>query len=169
VLRAQQRYDEAIFEYEAAIALNRNLVHAYAHIGQCKLFSGLVDEAIPFIERAMRLSPRDPGIPMWYHRIGLVHLLQSRIDEAIVWLERARNAEPAQPIYRAWLASAYALKGGTERASVELAEARRLSGDHRFSSIASLKALGPFATPGFQALSEHTIFAGLRKAGMPEE
>jgi hypothetical protein len=93
-----------------------------------------------------------------------VHLLQSRTDEAIVWYEKARNAAPAQPYIRAWLASAYALKGETERAAVELAEARRLSGDDRFSNIARLKAFGYF-----RALVETTFFAGLRKAGMPEE
>ena len=59
-----------------------------------------------------------------------MHLLQSRTDEAIVWLEKARNAMPAHPIFRL-LASAYALKGETERAAAELAEARRLVGDDR--------------------------------------
>jgi hypothetical protein len=67
------------------------------------------------------------------------------------------------------LASAYALKGETEHAADELAEARRLSGDDRFSSIARLKAIGYFGVPKVCALFETTYFAGLRKAGMPEE
>ena len=72
---------------------------------------------------------------------------------------------------RAWLASAYALTGETERATAELAEARRLSGDDRFASIARLRALGVYGAgvPKIQALVEATYFAGLRKAGMPEE
>ena len=57
-----------------------------------------------------------------------MHLLQSRIDEAIIWLEKARSATPRLPFVRAFLASAYALKGESERAAAELAEARRLSG-----------------------------------------
>jgi class 3 adenylate cyclase len=36
-------------------------------------------------------------------------------------------------------ASAYGLRGDTERAAAELAEARRLAGDDRYSSIARLK------------------------------
>ena len=123
VLRAQRRYEEAIPEYETALASDRNWVDALHHLGQCKLFAGAMEETIPLVEQA-----------------------------------------PAQPYIRAWLASAYALKGETERAAVELAEARRLSGDDRFSSIARLKALGYF-----RALVETTFFAGLRKAGMPEE
>jgi hypothetical protein len=98
-----------------------------------------------------------------------VHLLQSRTDEAILWLEKARYATPAHPAFRAWLASAYALKGETDRAAVELAEARWLSSDNRFSSIAGAKAWYFTGTPTFGAMLETTFLAGLRKAGMPEE
>jgi predicted Zn-dependent protease len=98
-----------------------------------------------------------------------VHLLQSRTDEAIVWLEKARSAIPAYPFVRSRLASAYALRGETERAAAELAEARRLVGDDRFSSIARLKAAGSGGVPKIRALYEATYFAGLRQAGLPEE
>jgi hypothetical protein len=52
-----------------------------------------------------------------------------------------------------------------------LAEARRLDGGDLFSSITHLKAF-PGAwqgVPKIRALYESTYFAGLRKAGMPEE
>jgi hypothetical protein len=98
-----------------------------------------------------------------------MHLLQSRTDEAIIWLEKARNAAPAHSIYRADLASAYALNGETDRAAAELAEARRLSGDDRFSSMARARAYRSFGVPKIRALYEATYFAGLRLAGMPEE
>ena len=57
----------------------------------------------------------------------------------------------------------------TERAATELAEARKLSLDNRYSSIAQLKAAQYFGVPKIRALYEATYFAGLRKAGMPEE
>jgi adenylate cyclase len=166
VLRAQRRYDEAILEYETAIAFNRNWVGAISALADCKLFAGPIEEVIPLQEQALRLSPRDPLIGNMYYRIGAVHLLQSRTDEAIVWLEKARNANLALPIVHAYLASAYALKGETERAAVELAEARRLSGDDRFSSVATMKASrgGWWGSPKTRALYETTYFAGLRKA-----
>jgi hypothetical protein len=62
---------------------------------------------------------------------------------------------------------AYALKGDLDRASAELAEARKLSRDGRYSSIARLK--GGSWVPKVRALAEATYFAGLRKAGVPEE
>jgi hypothetical protein len=135
------------------------------------LYAGSIDDVIPLIEQAIRLSPRDPGICHCYYWIGTVHLLQSRIHEAIVWLEKARNAWPAQPFYRSRLASVYALRYETQRATAELAEARRLEGGDLFSSIAHLKAYPGawLGVPKIRALYEATYFAGLRKAGMPEE
>ena len=44
VLRAQRRYEEAIPEYETALASNRNWVDALHHLGQCKLFAGAMEE-----------------------------------------------------------------------------------------------------------------------------
>jgi adenylate cyclase len=168
VLRAEQRFDAAIPEYEAAIRLDRNSVAALASLGVCKLFTGAIDEAIPAQEQAIRLSPRDPRLPNWYWRIGMVHLLRSRIDEALVWLERARVANPRLAGPRAWLVAAYALRGELSRASAELADARRLSGDQRYASIAAHRAAQPFDAPPIQKLAEETFFAGLRKAGVPE-
>ena len=168
VLRAQQRYEEAIAEYDAVIALNRNWAHAYSHLGWCKFMTGLVEELIPAQEEAIRLSPRDPQIGLFYSRIGRAHLLQSRIDEAIIWCEKARNATPAAAIFRSFLASSCALKGDMERAAAELAEARRLVGDDRYSSIARVRAVAPWGTPAICDLAETTYLAGLRIAGMPE-
>ena len=140
VLREEGRCEEAITEYETALSLDRNLAWVMTALGWCKFLTGSMDEVIPLLERSLRLSPRDHAIFLSYQFIGMAHLLQSRIDEAIVWLEKARNANQVHPLIRARLASAYALKGDTERAAAELAEARRLSSDGRFSSIARLKA-----------------------------
>ena len=170
VLRAQRRYEEAIPEYETAIASNPNIVGALHPLGQCKLFAGSIEETIPLEERAIRLSPHDPELlGVWYSQIGLVHLLQSRTDDAIVWLEKACGANPERPDIHANLAAAYALKGDSERAAAELADARGLNADDRYTSIARLKAVGYWGVPKIRALFEATYFAGLRKAGMPEE
>jgi len=128
------------------------MARAFNGLGWCKLFTGSIDEVILLVEQAIRLSPRDPGKGSRYILIGTVHLLQSPTDEAIVWLKKARGAVPAQPVFRSRLASAYALKGDAERAATELAEARRLSADGRYSSISRLRAVGHFGVPKIQAL-----------------
>jgi TolB-like protein/DNA-binding winged helix-turn-helix (wHTH) protein len=171
VLRAQNRCEEALPEFETALALRRNMVGALQGLGWCKLVTGSIDEVIPLEEQAIRLSPRDPNIGYRYLLIGTVHLLQSRTDEAIVWLEKGRGSMPAVPVLHRGLAAAYALRGESERAAAELAEARRLNRDlsGRYSSIAQMKAGGSRVVPKIRALYEATYFAGLRKAGMPEE
>jgi adenylate cyclase len=169
VLRVLRRCAEAIPEYETALALNRNSVSTLAAIGRCKIYIGPIEEAIPAQEQAIRLSPRDPGIALWYNRLGEAHLLQSRTDEAILWLEKARSANAALPFVHAWLASAYALKGDTERAAAELSEARRLGGEGSYLTLAQYRASTRYESPTVRALAEATYYAGLRKAGMPEE
>ena len=101
--------------------------------------------------------------------IGLVHLYQSHSEEAVIWLEKARNHTPAHSMIRGDLAAAYGFAGDTERAAVELAEARRLSPDDRYSSLARLRKVENWGVPKIRALREAIKFAGLRNAGMPEE
>jgi adenylate cyclase len=136
-----------------------------------QVLNGVDRSAIPAQEHAIRLSPRDPLIGVWYDWIGLAHLLQSRTAEAIAWFEKARSANPALPFVHGYLASAYALNGESERAAAELAEVRRLNRDGRYSSIARLRAIAAWAgaLPKIRALFEATYVAGLRKAGVPEE
>jgi len=169
VLRAQQRFEEAISEYETVLALNRNWVHAIATLGYCKFITGSIEAAIPAQERAIRLSPRDPEIWQYYYWIGQVHLLQSRIDEAILWFEKARSANPEHPLPHAYLASAYGLKSDGGRAAAELALARKLASDDRYSSITRLRTVAPFGVPKIRALFEATYIVGLRKAGVAED
>ena len=169
VFRAQRRYAEAIPEYEAMLAANRNAVFALVSLGQCKTFTGTLEETIPLVEQAIRLSPRDPLIGHFYVEIGRVHLLRSRTGEAVAWLEKARGAMPEHSAPHAYLAAAYGLTGEIERASAELAEARSLALDDRFSSLSRLQAIGYWGVPKIRALFEATYFAGLRLAGMPEE
>jgi adenylate cyclase len=168
VLGARGHCEEAIPEYETVLTIDRNVVGALNALSNCKLLTGAIEHVIPLEEKAIRLSPRHPQIAFWYARIGLVYLLQSRTDEAIAWLEKARSANPDWAGARAELASAFALKGDSERAAVELAEARRLSSDSRYSSIARLKAIQNFGVPKIQFLFETTYLAGLRKAGVPD-
>jgi adenylate cyclase len=176
VLRAQGRPEEAMREFETVLALNHNATGALFHLGWCKLMTGSIDEVIPLAEQDIRLSPRDPSLANFYWRIGLVHLLQSQIGDAVLWLEKARSANPKLAGVHAMLASAFALKGETERAATELAEARRLGGGNdRYSSLTHLRAAGfagshnYWGVPKIRAMFEATYFAGLRKAGMPEE
>jgi TolB-like protein/class 3 adenylate cyclase/Flp pilus assembly protein TadD len=172
LVRAQGRCDEAIPEFETALSIDRNRVPILNILAGCKLSTGSIEEVIPLEEQAIRLSPRDPLIGHFYCTIGHVYLLQSRTDEAILWLQKARTAVPELPFVHGLLAAAYGLKGDTDRAAAELAEARRVSNYTRYSSIAQIKAISfgySVLAPKIRALTDATNIAGLRKAGLPEE
>jgi TolB-like protein len=168
LLRARDQLAEAIHELEAAVALNRNWVVAVAALGHCKFLAGALDESIPAQEQAIRLSPRDPRLANWYWRIGMVHLLKSRVEDAAGWLQRAVATNPQLPGPHAWIASAHALQGDLDRAAAQLAEACRLNGDDRYTSIARFKAAVNFS-PKTQELAEESFIRGLRLAGVPPE
>jgi Tfp pilus assembly protein PilF len=60
--RLQSRLVEAQIEFETAIALDRNFANAYRHLGITLMHLGEPDAGIPYIERAIRLNPRDPNV-----------------------------------------------------------------------------------------------------------
>jgi TolB-like protein len=166
LLRFQCRYEDAIPEYETVLALNRNEVYALVHLGICKFMTGSEEQTIPLAERAIRLSPRDPGIANWYYRIGLVHLYQSRAGEAIGWLREACR-ENSKDLLAHWtLAAAYGHAGDRDRAAAALVEALKLDTNGRHATIEKVRTNWVAIRP--DSRFESIFLAGLRNAGLPE-
>jgi len=166
------RFADAIPEYESYLDANPNAVNVLAHLAYCKFVTGAPDEAIPLLEKAIRLSPRDPFLYLWQSRLGEVHLFQGDVDEAILWLDKARRANPPNPYPHALLAAAYGLRGDLPRAAAELAEtheALKRRNDDRFGTIAKVRENAVANTPPLHDRFEQYSVAGLRKAGLPEE
>lgn len=112
-------------------------------------------------------EPRDPNISSMYGRIAIAHLLQSRFDDAIIWSEKARQANPARAFPHSALAAAYALKGETERAATELAEAPETRLRLRSEPCAIEARYSE--VPEILTVFDATYGAGLRQAGITEE
>ena len=111
----------------------------------------------PYFEQAIRLSPHEPGIAVWHGRVGVAKLLQSQTDEALVWLEQARSENARLPFVHAYLAAAYALKGDTERARKELAEAQQLSPG--YASLAQVARIDLVRQPEDPGLCRGHLFS----------
>ena len=166
------RFADAIPEYEIYLAASPNAVNVLAHLAWCKFMTGNGDEAIPLLEKSIRISPRDPRLYLWYARLGEVHLFEGRLDEAILWLDKARRANPPFPPPHALLAAAYGLKGDLARAKAELAEtlaALKQRNDDRYGTIAKVRRNSEWNTPPLHDSFEQYFIIGLRKAGLPEE
>jgi adenylate cyclase len=166
VLRAQRRNLEAAQEYKIAIARDPNYAQAYSNLGATMFRLGQPEKAIPLIEQAMRLSPRDPVTGLFDWQLGTAHLFLRHDDLAIEWFLKAHAANPKYVFVLRDLAAAYALKGDDERAQAYLAELLKAWPN---VSIASQRANRDSDDPEYLRLREETLYAGLRKAGVPEK
>jgi len=106
----------------------------------------------------------DPGLPM---RALSNHTIASSMRDCSLG-HTAGSPQPMRSKARPIVFNRYFVIGKV-RAAAELAEARRLLGEGSFSSIAEMKAHGYWGVSKIHALFETTYFAGLRKAGLPEE
>ena len=167
ILRAQKHFEEAIAEYETEIALNPLSVSGMSHLARAEILIGEPAKAIPLLEEAMKLSPRDPGIGLTQYRLGLANLLVGNVDEAIRWNEKAvlTYYEPADAYQD--LAAALGLKGDKTAAQAALAEA--VKRNPVYATISGVRSTRLSNRPKYGELAEQTIIEGLRKAGVPEE
>jgi adenylate cyclase len=165
--RFENRHSESRVELEIAIALDPNNSSAVRQMGQTLMFLGHPEAAIPYLEKAIRLSPRDPNLYTGYFYLGWCDFLLGHIDEGIEFLRKAW-AENRQIWYLPFtLAAGLGLRGDLGEAKAALAESLKLKPE--MNSVARCRAVPGKENPRFLALMEKTIYAGLRRAGMPEE
>jgi tetratricopeptide (TPR) repeat protein len=165
--RLQDRLTESRIEWETAIALDPNNVIAVRQLGYTLMHLGDPEAAIPIIEKGIRLSPYDAGIPGAYQVLGLCHLLLGHMEQAIDFSRKSRAGNPRLYYTHSTLAAAFALNGDLDEARSALAEAIKLKPE--VSSLARVRASFPYPNPEYVRLIEKTVFVGLRLAGMPEE
>jgi adenylate cyclase len=164
ILVYERRLAEAGAEMERAITLDPSLFRAYAGLGTVEVFRGNPEKAIPLYQQAIRLSPHDPIIAVWYGAIGWNYLLMGNDKAAIEWGLKSRTVDPNYASAYVVLASAYALEGDDNDARAALAEARRLNPS---LTIRLLRNYGS-TEPAYVKLAERWL-DGLRQAGLPEQ
>jgi TolB-like protein/class 3 adenylate cyclase/Flp pilus assembly protein TadD len=117
------RIEEAINAAETAIALDANFAGAYSWLGRLYAKAGSPEQTAALVQRAQRLSPRDP--PALYD-VGTSQLQMGRYDEAIATLRRSVVANPSLTMSWANLTAAYLGAGRESEARNALIEWRRL-------------------------------------------
>ena len=83
--------------------------HPVAHggIGLALIFNGRSGEAIPHLERALRLSPRDTIRAEWQYRLALAHFMLAQYERARDWGQTAQASNsglPWPPVHAAAMA-----------------------------------------------------------------
>jgi len=131
-----------------------------------RFYAGLAEKTIES-DRAVRLSPPDPYVYVFYAQEGLAQIVLNEDSRAVASLRRAVASNPAFPTPVAYLAAALALSGHEGEARETLAQYLSLP-NTKTRTIAAWKEMAYSNNPNYRAFRER-IHDGLRKAGMPEE
>jgi TolB-like protein/class 3 adenylate cyclase len=167
VLGAKKQTEAAILEAEAAIKSDPNLAGPHGQLAVWRAFVGQAEQGFSDVERAIKLSPRDPLLPQWQYYICHLHMHLAQWDQVIAPCQQAVAGNPTNPLPHFDLAAAYAFLGRDAEAKAEVAEIlKQIPGF-------SVKTLVSYAT----VFSDNPIFTqqitrlgeGLRKAGLPEQ
>ena len=165
VLTGRNRHEQALGEAERALALSYDYIGANFVRCLANGCLGRPDLTLEFADEAIRLSPRDPALRLFYFYKGWAFFMKQQYEAAIDWVRRAEHFDPFADLP---LAAAFALTGHPAEAKKAL--------DHylayplvKTTTIAQLRT-HQFAladNPEWIAWNER-FFDGLRKAGMPE-
>ena len=124
VLQSQRRQKEAAEQYRISLQINGNIPTTF-FLGETFVFTGKSLDAIPLFERAIELSPRDPGLGTWQFEMGRAMILLRRDDEALAWLGRSVVTNPRLAYGQLYYAAIKAIKGDLSAARAALAAAGR--------------------------------------------
>lgn len=113
-----RKFDEAIAEAERAVTLDPNDPDGHVALAWALIFSGRPQDALPAVERAMRLDPLHPGVYMYV--LGMSRLGLGQFEDAVTALERAHERSPEDRDVNIPLAAAYEQLGRHEQARVAL-------------------------------------------------
>ncbi len=153
-----KEFDKAISEAEKAISLSPNSAAAYWALGTAFSLSGRHQEAIPMLQKSLRLSP----VPIHSNVLVLLansYAMLGQYEEAIATYKKVLQIYgPDHLMAHISLAVTYAVIGREDEAHAEGAEVLRI--DPKFSLERYIKGL-----PFDQSRKERVADA-LRKAGL---
>jgi TolB-like protein len=159
-----RRMERGIAECEQALALDRNLADAHGFIGFGKYLMGRGEEVEAHIQEALRLSPRDTRVFIWFMFVGMSKLAIGRDMEAVAWFRRSLEANQNHALSHFHFAVAQALVGDVREA--RSAAQAGLVLDPGFT-IRRYRVNAKSNNPTYLAKRER-FYEGMRIAGVPE-
>ena len=159
------RAAKGIAECRQALALDRNLADAHGFLGLGKHAMGRDREVEGHIQEALRLSPRDTRVFLWFMIVGMAKLHGSADLEALDWLRRSIEANPNFTLSHFNLAGALAMMGNLREARSSADAGLALDPDF---TLRRYRMNGwQHANPVWRARRER-FYDGMRRAGVPE-
>jgi TolB-like protein/Tfp pilus assembly protein PilF len=169
IQRAKGEQQAALEAFNQALKLNPSFARAYAQ-GAAQLVNvGRPKDAPPLVEKAIKLSPRDPSLGVFYWIIGRAEFFSAHYDNAIVALEKSVGLRQNLWYNRLYLVSAYALTGNQDQARRVLNE---FNSDPQFQGYTLERVdLSERANPNDNPIvvaGRQKFHEGLLEAGMAE-
>ncbi|WP_348647074.1 adenylate cyclase [Mesorhizobium sp. NZP2077] len=152
----ERNWDEANFQFDAAIRQNPNNADAVAWSGELQTYLGEPQAALKACAEALRLNPRAPGWYFWI--IGAAQISAGYYEEAIISLSREETYGTGS---REHLVPALALAGRVPEAQEE---ARIFLAGNPSWRFADFAANSPFKSPS----TAQPFIDGWRLAGLPD-
>jgi adenylate cyclase len=154
-------HDDALDSLRKSIGFNPNDPLARGYLGLTLAFAGDGDAALPYFADAIRLSPRDHFIIIWFIGGAWASFVEERFVEALEWLDKARRENPQFPDVYTLLAASHVLLD-------QMAPARAAADE--LSRILPGLTLGDarLVRPLKRGEDHDRLMSGLRRAGIPE-
>jgi adenylate cyclase len=151
------RYDAGITEAERAVELDPNSGHASFVLGFLLRMAGKPKEAIPVIQKALRLEPMAPDL--YNRQLALDYFQAGDCKEAIATCEKGLKRQRDNLVSRVTSAAVYGACGREAEARKEATEVLRIN--PKFT-VESFMRKTPYKNPS----DRERVSQGLRKAGL---
>jgi TolB-like protein/Tfp pilus assembly protein PilF len=114
-------------DFLTAIEFHPSFAVAYAQVGYTFYRLGEYDRGLEFIQYAIRLSPRDPGLGAWSYMAGMIELERGNDVAAFAWLDRSITLLPTTVLNRLALAAVLIYRGDAAAAHRQIEELARIA------------------------------------------
>jgi adenylate cyclase len=157
VYTLQRDHDRAVTEGEQALSLNPGNAGTILNHAASLNMAGRPEEAIPFFQKAIRLTPLGPS--SLYREYGSALRNVGRFEEAVSAYKKSIQIAPDNIIAHMGLASVYSMMGRETEARAEAAEVLRINPNFSLDYWEKIIVFKNQST-------KDRIVAALRKAGL---
>jgi TolB-like protein len=155
-----REYEAGLAAAERAQALAPNSAQILFLAGYCLVYAGEWRRAIGNLDRALRLSPMDPLIPIMRVALGAAYFTGGQYEQAVACAVPAVRWRRDYLVARRVLAASLAWLGRLEEAEAVVADLLATSPSETLGSVC--------ARTGFAGEVRERFLQGLRMAGLPD-
>jgi class 3 adenylate cyclase/TolB-like protein/tetratricopeptide (TPR) repeat protein len=164
VYRMRGDHKRSLSKFEDAIKADPNFAAAHAQKANELVFNGRPKEAIDPAKEAIRLSPLDQSIGVFYFIIGRAYFVMKEYKDAAEWLDKAVEKRGNLYFLQSYRIAAYALSGQVAKAQEE-----RGKFQNAFPTYTRAKIRDIYSDEQYRPLAEAAkeMDEGLERSGLP--